>query len=262
MMNTVLKIKLIFSCLISFILLSFQSCSEEDSVVDVAREQKVQELLRVSRALADKHEIAMCFTEQMIRGGVDTLTTEDLERAYEVYAANTVEFYVCTDSAKANANGLKLSRTSRIVGEDIALLPHHGGTLIGEYNLQWTPSNNVESRLAIDYSGLLRVRIDWGFYIMQGTATYYFTSSNNNASPIPVTYFDLLNHNIYLDSYNELVYETEASFSINMDGARCDFMVWGHESIYARVMRVTLCYYTSNSNGTFALSNDGIDVYV
>lgn len=236
------------------------SCSEEESMVDATREQKVQELIRVSRSLADKHEIAMCFTEQMIRGGVDTLTVEDLERAYEVYAANTVEFYVCTDSTLANANGLKLSRSSRMTEENGGILdPNVGGTLIGEYDLNWTPTNNNGSRLAMDYSGSLRVRIDWGFYVTQGAVTFFPSFTNPQH---PVTYFDVFNYNLFADPNNNPVFESEGFFSICMDGARCDFAVWGYESVFTRLMKLTLYYSTSNSSGVFELSNNGVELRV
>jgi hypothetical protein len=150
--------------LTTFLLLLFQSCSEEESMIDAEREHKVQELLSISKALAKKHEIGLCFTERMIRGGIDTLTVEDLEQAYEVYAANTVEFYVCTDSVMANENGLKLSRSTRIMGEEVLLRPEDGGSILGEFELRWTPND----RAPIDYSGVIRLRIDWGYYVMQG----------------------------------------------------------------------------------------------
>ncbi len=241
----------------------FSSCSEEEEcMIDDVREQKVQELLRVSRALADEYEIGLCFTESMIRGGIDTLTVEDLRQAYEVYAANTVEIYVCKDSVNANENGLKLSRSSRILRETVTLQPGDGGTIIEDYTLTWTPQTN---RLAVDYSGLLRMRIDWGYYFTG--CTPYFMPYNAQAGGVPVVTHPLT-CSYYYDSFESvgpignLVFEGECQFDLQMDGARCSFVVWAKETVYTRVMRLTLIGHTSNSPGSFTLSNDGDILYV
>ena len=153
--------------LTTFLLLLFQSCSEEESMIDAEREHKVQELLSVSKALAKKHEIGLCFTERMIRGGIDTLTVEDLEQAYEVYAANTVEFYVCTDSVMANENGLKLSRSSQMARE--TLLQGEGNTILATYRLGWEDI----SRAKFYYDATLNLRVDWNDQGVVGTAVIF-----------------------------------------------------------------------------------------
>ena len=233
------------------------SCSEEECMIDAEREQKIQKLLSVSKALANKHEIGLCFTERMIRGGIDTLTVEDLEQAYEVYAANTVEFYVCTDSVKANENGLKLSRSSRMTRESAELEPDDGGTLLADYDLIWTPQNN---KAALDYSGLIKVRIDWGYYISaQGVVTYF--PRQTQAGGV-VIYYPIY-PSFYADPNNDLVFEANGEFEIHMDGARCDFVIWAKETVFTRLIKLTLCSYSSNyTNGTFTLSNNNTILHV
>ena len=246
----------------------FSSCSEEESMVDTAREQKVQELLRVSRALANKHEIGLCFNERMIRGGIDTLTVEDLEQAYEVFAANTVEISVCTDSVRANSNGLKLSRSTRVYREEVDLWPGEGGTLLANYQLIWTPRNN---RAAIDYGGELRMRIDWGYYYNE-CIPYFLPNGHQGTTPVTYplrysVYLELLNgESIYDDSINNqnrrLVFEGESEFQLIMaDGIHCEFVVWAKETVYTRVMRLTLIGYSSNLQGDFSLTDNGSDVH-
>ena len=240
-------------------------------MVDTAREQKVQELLRVSRALANKHEIGLCFNERMIRGGIDTLTVEDLEQAYEVFAANTVEISVCTDSVIANSNGLKLSRSSRMAREAVELRPGQGGTLLAEYMLIWTHRNN-RAAVNYDYSGQLRMRIDWGYSINE--CVPYFIPNYPQVGGIPIVCFPL-NYTIYIDPlddngyYNEgeyyenlnpfLVFEGECEFEIQMaEGVGCHFVVWAKDCSSMRVMKLTLTDYDSNLLGDFTLSDNGI----
>lgn len=260
------QIALVFVALFATVCV-FSSCSEEESMIDAEREHKVQELLSVSKALAKKHEIGLCFTERMIRGGIDTLTVEDLEQAYEVYAANTVEFYVCTDSVMANENGLKLSRSTRIMGEEAILRPQDGGVLLGEYELCWTPNN----RAPIDYSGVVRLRIDWGYYVMQGTSDFLSHSSNINTSVVffPLDYViyyenlhdpdedysnDELNH---IPNY-DLVFETDGEFMLFMNEMRCDFVVWAKETVYTKMLKLTLRSHNAGLNGEFTLVNNGL----
>ncbi len=251
MMNTVLKIKLIFSCLISFILLSFQSCSEEDSVVDVAREQKVQELLRVSRALADKHEIAMCFTEQMIRGGVDTLTTEDLERAYEVYAANTVEFYVCTDSTLANANGLKLSRSSRMARET-TLVPGEGGTILATYNLGWVST----TRAGYVYDAIMNLRVDWNYQGVSGVVSLFPEDNKLSNTMLFLNLFD--NVVVQRSDWGELMFSAEKDFRIYYGDMSCYFMMYVEQYSFTQRIKLTMLDYYTNISGHLYLSNDDL----
>ena len=267
------QIALVFVALFATVCV-FSSCSEEESMIDAEREHKVQELLSVSKALAKKHEIGLCFTERMIRGGIDTLTVEDLEQAYEVFAANTVEISVCTDSVRANSNGLKLSRSTRVYREEVELWPGEGGTLLANYQLIWTPRNN---RAAIDYGGELRMRIDWGYYYNE--CIPYFLP-NGHQGTTPVTY--PLRYSVYLepleeyDDYYEnededdhsenlnrrLVFEGESEFQLIMaDGIHCEFVVWAKETVYTRIMRLTLIGYSSNLQGDFSLTDNGSDVH-
>ena len=259
------QIALVFVALFATVCV-FSSCSEEESMIDAEREHKVQELLSVSKALAKKHEIGLCFTERMIRGGIDTLTVEDLEQAYEVYAANTVEFYVCTDSVMANENGLKLSRSSRIMGEEVELRPEDGGSILGEFELRWTPND----RAPIDYSGVIRLRIDWGYYVMQGISYFLPHSSNLNSSVVffPLDYVinfenlygpedDLNNDSIYVPNAGK-VFETDGEFLLLMEEMQCDFVVWAKETVYTRMLKLTLRSHNAGLKGEFTLDNNGI----
>ncbi|MBQ2122885.1 MAG: hypothetical protein II200_02695 [Bacteroidaceae bacterium] len=225
------------------------SCSEEECMIDAEREQKVQKLLRVSRSLANQHEIAMCFTEQMIRGGIDTLTVEDLEQAYEVYAANTVEFYVCTDSVKANENGLKLSRSSRMTRETV-LLPGEGSTIIAPYNLYWHADYGLINR----YEANLLIRVDWND---QGVSGVVNLNSQRYGSTIE--FLNLFN-NIVIerDSEGELFFSAEKDFRIYYGSMFCYFMMWVEQHSFSQRMKVTMIDFNADLGGSLYLSNDNI----
>lgn len=246
------QIALVFVALFATVCV-FSSCSEEESMIDAEREHKVQELFSVSKALAKKHEIGLCFTERMIRGGIDTLTVEDLEQAYEVYAANTVEFYVCTDSVMANENGLKLSRSTRIMGEEVILQLEDGGSVQGEFQLIWTPNDNL--RAAINYSGLIQVRIDWGYYI--DVIAYAHFAPNSYESQGAVALYGI-NHDLYYNPFNYIVFECQGRFTLYFDDMHCEFAVWAKETVYTqRLMRLTLLSSFTNGKGEFNLVNNG-----
>ena len=223
------------------------SCSEEEEcMIDVAREQKVQELLKVSRLLADQHEIAMCFTEQMIRGGIDTLTVEDLEQAYEVYAANTVEFYVCTDSVKANENGLKLSRSSRMARE--TLLPGEGNTILASYELYWESYVGEYGR----YDATLNVRIDWNNTGVSGVAVLF----PRNFSEQRYFINSFVNTQIVRDKYGNLSFSTETSFSFTYECMYCYFNLWAEQNNYSQRVRLTIDNYNPSLRGALHMLNN------
>ena len=243
------QIALVFVALFATVCV-FSSCSEEEFMIDAEREHKVQELLRVSRSLADQHEIAMCFTEQMIRGGIDTLTVEDLEQAYEVYAANTVDFYLCTDSVKANENGLKLSRSSRMARE-VILLPGEGGTFIRSYTLTWWPFPYSPGS---NYDASMNVRVDWNSEGISGVVTLY---------PSCDKYYDVLhfidyftNTSLIMDEYGDLKFSTETFFQLHYGLMYCDFALWVEEGPFYQHVRLTLQSYSGGLGGTLQLSND------
>ena len=80
-------------------------------------------------------------------------------------------------------------------------------------------------------------------------------------------YLELLNgESIYDDSINNLnrrlVFEGESEFQLIMaDGIHCEFVVWAKETVYTRVMRLTLIGYSSNLQGDFSLTDNGSDVH-
>lgn len=233
----------------------FSSCSEEESMVDATREQKVQELIRVSRSLADKHEIAMCFTEQMIRGGVDTLTVKDLERAYEVYAANTVEIYVCTDSTQVNTNGLKLSRSSRMVRET-TLMPGEGNTILATYSLTWNPYRYKNQYERCKYNANLNIRIDWNHTGVSGVAVLFPKFFNET-----ICYMNSFQNTIIeREQYGNIRFSTSTFFNILYDMMYCTFALWVEQDNYTQRVRLTLDNYNYGLEGVLELSNDNMIV--
>lgn len=241
------QIALVFVALFATVCV-FSSCSEEESMIDAEREHKVQELLSVSKALAKKHEIGLCFTERMIRGGIDTLTVEDLEQAYEVYAANTVEFYVCTDSVMANENGLKLNSSSRMARE--TLLPGEGNTILASYELYWESYVGYHGR----YNATLNIRIDWNDTGVSGVAVLYPTHYNEQR-----TFMDsFFNTQIIRDNYGYLNFSTETNFSFTYDCMYCHFYLWAEQNNYRQRVRLTLDSYNPSLSGALLLVNNNI----
>jgi hypothetical protein len=209
-------------------------------------------LIRVSRSLADKHEIAMCFTEQMIRGGVDTLTTEDLERAYEVYAANTVEFYVCTDSTQANANGLKLNRSSRMARETV-LMPGEGSTILAYYTLNWYPYYGT---IYDKYGADIRIRVDWNYQGVSGVVNLYPYHVNFSPQMIYLNQFrDVV---IERNNNGELEFSAESDFNVLYGNMNCYFMMWVKQQSFTQQIKLTMTEYITTAEGVLYLSNDNV----
>lgn len=238
------QIALVFVALFATVCV-FSSCSEEESMIDAEREHKVQELLSVSKALAKKHEIGLCFTERMIRGGIDTLTVEDLEQAYEVYAANTVEFYVCTDSVMANENGLKLNRSSQMARE--TLLPGEGNTILATYRLGWEDV----SRAKFYYDATLNLRVDWNDQGVVGTAVIF---PDDFKIPSSVQYIHTF-HNIVFDrdDFGDLIFSADTSFDIMYQDMYCYFVMYVEQHSFTQRMKLTMLNYNYNLSGTLTL---------
>ena len=225
------------------------SCSEEECMIDAEREQKVQKLLSVSKALANKHEIGLCFTERMIRGGIDTLTVEDLEQAYEVYAANTVEFYVCTDSVKANENGLKLSRSSRMTRESV-LLPGEGNTILATYRLTWQEKN----RANFYYDATLNLRVDWNDQGVTGTVVVFPDDSKISSTVQFIhTFHDII---IERDDFGELRFSANTDFNLMYHNMYCFFVMYVEQHSFSQRMKLTMLNHHCDLLGTLTLEND------